>query len=184
MRRAISSHPHDCLTLDITNVAGQPGVIQHFSRIFKEQNISVNDVVTEGNSIGFTIPLPRDNADKEDLRKRIRQVQRKLVSIKIDGQAERIDCEWAQDSLGNISIIGTELTNNPGILATISSVLAAYEINISMVGHTTKQKRISFYVGKNNRKKAVQVLHKFFFDKDEEVQNYVKKQSVNILSRY
>jgi len=81
-------------------------------------------------------------------------------------------------------VVGIELANSPGILATITSVLAAYGINIVMVGHTTKQKRISFYVRRNDREKGVRVLHKFFFDKDEKVQSYVKEQILNILNRY
>jgi len=182
--KTISSHAHDCLTLDITNVAGQAGVIQYFSRIFQEHNISINDAITEGNSISFTIPLPRDKADKENLRNRIRKIQKNLGSIKINGNTEKIDCEWSQDSFGNISVVGIELANSPGILATITSVLAAYGINIVMVGHTTKQKRISFYVRRNDREKGVRVLHKFFFDKDEKVQSYVKEQILNILNRY
>jgi aspartate kinase len=167
--KTLVRHPHDALTLDITEVAGQAGVVQHFSKIFAEQGISVNDIATEGNSITFSIPLPRDEVDREDLRQRVRALQGALQSIDIEDKRHKIGCQWRQDSLENISVVGSELENRPGILSLLSATLSAHGINILTVSHTINQNRISFYVAKNDAERAYKVLHMHFIDRDETV---------------
>jgi aspartate kinase len=174
-------HPHDTLTLDITQVAGQAGVVQYFSKIFAEQGISVNDIATEGNSITFTVPLPRDESDREGLRQRIRNLQGALQSIEIGDARYKIDGQWRQDSLEHLSVVGSELANRPGILGLLCTTLSAHGINILSVGHTTQQHRISFYVAKNDAERAYKVLHMHFIDRDEKVMQRVRDETHRLI---
>lgn len=165
--KTIASHPHDCLQLDISEVAGEPGVNEYLGRVFGEAGISVNDIMTEGNTIAFTIPLPKDEADKKVLRAKIRDIQGKFTSIKINGVRRDISSEWDQESMANVSVVGSELANQEGLLKGIATALSSAGINIDQVSQTKRQHRLSFYVPHEDRKRAVQQIHMAYFDKAE-----------------
>lgn len=162
--KTIATHPHDSLSLDITDVAGEPGVNEHIGRVFGEAGISVNDIMTEGNTIVFTIPMPRDEADKILLRHKITNIQGELSSIEINGVRRAIDTKWSQENMANVCVVGSELENQEGVLAGLTNVLASIGINIDQLTHTEEQRRISFYVPYKERDRAVRAIHMAYFD--------------------
>jgi len=173
--KTIASHPHDVLTLDITAVSGESGITEYLGRVFGEAGISVNDIITEGNSISFTVPLPKDNVDKEYLRSKIRHLQGHFGGIEINGTRRQIKSEWSQEDMANVCVVGSELENQEGILAGLTMALAAIGINIKQVAHTDQQNRISFYVPHQDRERAVRVIHMAYFDKPEAYTELMRK---------
>lgn len=165
--KTIATHPHDTLYLDISEVAGESGVTQYLGRVFGEAGIAVNDIITEGNTISYTVPLPPDETDIQALRKKIRGIQSALSSIEINGTRRNITAEWDQGNMSNVSVVGSELAHQEGIMAGLSTALGSVGINIDQLAHTKKQNRISFYVPHADSQRAVQVIHKAYFDKAE-----------------
>ena len=174
--KTIASHPHDCLQLDISEVAGEPGVNEYLGKIFGEAGISVNDIMTEGNTIAFTIPLPKDDADKKVLRAKIRDIQSQFTSIKINAVRRNISSEWDQESMANVSVVGSELANQEGLLSGITTALSSAGINIEQVSQTKRQHRLSFYVPHEDREQAVQIIHMAYFDRAKEYRELMLKQ--------
>lgn len=130
--------------------------------------LSPTDIkVSNGTTIAFTIPLPKDEVDKKVLRTKIRQIQNQFTSIKINGVRRNINSEWDQESMANVSVIGSELANQEGLLAGITTALSSQGINIEQVSQTKRQHRISFYVPHEDRQRAVQIIHLAYFDRAE-----------------
>jgi len=168
--KTVATHPHDTLYLDISEVAGEPGVTEYLGKVFGEAGISVNDIITEGNTISYTVALPPDEKDIKDLREKIRDIQSQLASIEINGVRRDIETQWDKGNMANVSIIGTELAQQEGVMAGLCMALSSVGINIDQIAHTKRQARISFYVPHGQRQIAVQALHMAYFDHAESFQ--------------
>jgi len=165
--KTVATHPHDTMYLDIAEVSGEAGVAEQLLAIFREAGISVNDIITEGNTISYTMPLPEDKPEIDALRKKLRDIQQSFYSIEINGVRRNIQSEWDKGNMANVSVVGSELANQEGILAGLTTVLASVGINIDQVAHTKNQNRISFYVPHADRNHAVRAIHMAYFDKPE-----------------
>ena len=66
----------------------------------------------------------------------------------------------ARSQLGQVSIVGTGMQNEPGVASTMFSTLSAAEVNIEMI--TTSQIRITCIVNESQIDIATQVLHEAF----------------------
>ena len=157
----------DIVSFTMPEMAMMPGFVAELTQPFKEQDISINDILTAGTSISLTINLPEDEAEKTELRKRIRKTIARLRSIKLGEEVYECNPQWDK-SKANVVIIGDELKGASGVLSIISGVLAAHRISIEGITHDSEQRKISLYVDKKNAAKAVQALHRVFIDKDED----------------
>ncbi len=156
----------DVISCKIPKMAIQVGFAEALTKAFGDHGVSINDIITSSTTINFTVNLPSDEADKKELRKRIRKTILELGNIEVDGEVYQCDPEWDQ-SKANVVIIGDELRNNTGVLNIITGVLAAEGINIDGIEHTIEQRKISFYVDQKDADRAVQALHRVFIDKDK-----------------
>lgn len=157
----------DVISCKIPKMAIQAGFAGKMTDAFGAHEVSINDIITSSTTINFTVNLPGDEADKRELRKRIRKIISQLRNIEINGEIHQCNPEWDQ-SKANVVIIGDELRNNTGILNIITGILAVDRINIDGIEHTIEQRKISFYIDQKDAEKAVQSLHRIFIDKDTE----------------
>lgn len=163
----------DVLSCKIPEMAIEAGFIAELTRLFEEEGISINDVLTSSTVVSFTMNLPKDSADQEELRAKIRKIRGMMSSVVVNG--ESFDCYTQWDKgLSNVVIIGEELKDKQGVLSTISGVFSAEGVNVEGITQTPGQRKVSFYVSQRDAKKAVQALHRLFIDKDKTFAQKIK----------
>lgn len=156
----------DVLSCKIPEMAIEAGFIAELTHLFEEEGISINDVLTSSTVVSFTVNLPKDKADQEVLRAKIRKIRGKMSSIDVDGELYDCYTQWDK-GLSNVVIIGEELKDKQGVLSTISGVFSAEGVNVEGITQTPGQRKVSFYVSQRDAFKAVQALHRLFIDKDK-----------------
>ncbi len=177
--KSIISNPHvDTLTITIPEMANRKGFGAKIMGILSDHDLSMDGFFTEGTSVTFSIPLPPDESERDEHRNRIREAMKELHDITVlDERYQASDLSWTKDSLACVSVVGNELANKPGVLSEISGVLGTYGINIKSISHGESQRRIMVLIDKNNRKKAIQLLHSIFVDGDSNViQDYTSRR--------
>lgn len=174
----------DTINITIPEMATESGFLEEITRILSKYNLNVNEDLPGGTSITYAIPLPRDDADRKAVRKRIRQASNELRKITVDNEQYNCDVEWGKRNLANISIIGDELKNQDGILGLIASVLGTYHINIIGSVQNISQRKISFYIDHKKAKQAVQMLHGFFIDKNPHIKQELLVSYTNRIDEY
>ncbi len=173
----------DIVSFTIPEMEMTPGFVAELAQPFKEQGISINDILTAGTSISLTINLPTGDAEKTELRRRIRKTIARLRSIKLGEEVYECNPQWDK-SKANVVVIGDELKGAAGILSIISGVLAAHRISIEGITHDSEQRKISLYVDKKNATKAVQALHRVFIDKDEEYAKEIAGKIQDVMNSF
>ncbi len=169
--KSIASKQHtDTITISVPEMVNRAGFCSAIHQIFTKHGLSIDATPTEGTSAMFSIDLPQDASDMTEKRKAIQSACGELKELTVGGERFDIaegDIEWHKD-LACVSLIGNELTDTTGALSWVTSVLAANDINIEAISHTTKQKRVSVFVSKDDRQKAVQLLHSIMVDGNED----------------
>lgn len=163
----------DTISCKIPQMATQSGFAAALTEAFAKNGISLNDIITSSTTIDFTINLPPDKADRDELRKRIRKTLQQIRRLEINGEIHVCKSQWRKEHQANLVIIGNEMRNTAGILSNITGVLAALGINIEMASQTAAQRQISFHIDHKDALRAVQALHRVFLDKDKK---YVQKE--------
>ncbi|MBN2306815.1 aspartate kinase [Candidatus Peregrinibacteria bacterium] len=169
--KSIASKQHtDTITISVPEMVNRAGFCSAIHQVFTKHGLSIDATPTEGTSAMFSIDLPQDASDMAEKRKAIQAACGELKALTVNGERFDIaegDIEWRQD-LACVSLVGNELIDTTGALSWVTSVLAANDINIEAISHTTKQKRVSVFVSKNDRQKAVQLLHSIMVDGNED----------------
>lgn len=178
----------DGVTVKIPEMADQSGFLEAIGKIFGSKNVSIDGIYSEGTSITFTTPMPRDASAKEIYRNKIREVLSCLKELVVNGEryTPPQPATWHKGDLVCISVIGKELHGKAGILSLISGVLSAWGKNITCVAHGSEQIRVSFVIDQGESTEATQLLHSIFVDNDPQViQEFEERhmRSVNKLTR-
>ncbi len=181
--KAIQSQKCDLVTFRCPDMIDQSGFEEKLSAAFTKEGISISDPLSSGAALGYSIALPKGVSDRDHLREKLRSICRECSEIVIDGETYGMKIEWAQE-VANISVIGAELANKPGILAEITGVFAAYNISVEGATQEPAQRKISFYVQENARREAVSALHAYFIDRDPVVREHVARRRAEISARY
>lgn len=150
------------------------------SGVAKEDSIARITVVGKNNKIGrlyqvFNLLAKNDiNVDiivqavEEGLQKDISfSIKEKDLACSLDllnKEANNLDIEEIKSfsGLSKISIVGTGITNNPGIAADLFEILYQNNINMHMI--STSEIKISVLVNSNVADLALNVLHNFFIE--------------------
>ena len=137
--------------ITIRGVPDSPGISARVFEPLTDADISVDTIVQNASEehltdLSFTV-------DRGDVPQALEVTRRVATDI---GAA---DCV-AKDHLGNVSIVGTGMQNEPGFASRMFRALADAEINIEMI--TTSQIRITCIVGEPHVAEAVRVLHEAF----------------------
>lgn len=159
----------DLITIGMPEMADEAGFAAAITEVFKKRGLSIDGIFTEGTSITFSIPVPEDDADLKVVREIIRDVMEQLKTIDVNEEQYSVDeLEW-DESRASISVIGVEMHDRVGMLASISGVFSAFGMNVTAVVHGAKQTRIHYLVDKKDLRRAEQLLHSIFVDRDEKV---------------
>ncbi len=165
----VSNMNMDAITIDVPEMADEPGFVAAISDVFAKHGISIDGIFPEGTSITFSIPLPEDESDRKVARKTIRTILEKLKTIEVNEELYTVDdIEWDK-SRASISVVGKEMHDRVGMLANISGVFSAFGINITAVVHGSKQTRINYLIDKQDCQRAERLLHSIFVDNDPEI---------------
>ena len=130
--------------ITITGMENQPGSAYGVFRLMADRGISVDIILGSGENDGemaFTI-------EKSNLKAAASALKTNLRSGTI---------KW-DDNFSKISVIGTGLESNPGVVSEIFAALAGEKINIEMI--TTSEIKISLLIERRDTDRAVKALHK------------------------
>ena len=129
-------------------------------RIFNglaKENIAVDMIVQstsavkEKNDIVFTV-TKTDMADTVGV---LEQLKNEIGFARVDVEA----------NVAKVSIVGAGMLGNPGVAARMFGALASENINLDVI--STSEITISCLIAKEDEKKAVNVVHRFFFPNEE-----------------
>ena len=129
--------------ITITGMENQPGSAYGVFRLMADRGISVDIILGSGENDGemaFTI-------EKSNLKAAASALKTNLRSGTI---------KW-DDNFSKISVIGTGLESNPGVVSEIFAALAGEKINIEMI--TTSEIKISLLIERRDTDRAVKALH-------------------------
>lgn len=171
LKAIISNENIDTLTLECGLMADKPGFIATISQAFHRRGISVDNVFTEGTSIGFSIPIPstKNQADRDLKRRIINELADELKVLEVGGEVYNPKVTIKQNE-ANIALVGEELKGKIGlILASITVALNEVNIPITAISTGGDNRRISICVPEEKRKLAVQILHKILFDQKTQI---------------
>ncbi len=166
--KTIVTNSHiDTLTVEIPEMADQDGFMSTITEIFTKHGVSIDGIFTEGTSITFSIPMPRDNSEKEMHRDKIRTIENELKTVTVKDERYSVDVTaWSKGEFASLSLVGRELRDKRGILGYASGILGAFGINIQAISHGGLQTRISFLIDEQHREKATQILHAVLVERD------------------
>ena len=85
-----------------------------------------------------------------------------LEQLKNEIGFARVDVEA---NVAKVSIVGAGMLGNPGVAARMFGALASENINLDVI--STSEITISCLIAKEDEKKAVNVVHRFFFPNEE-----------------
>ncbi len=132
------------------------GFMEKVFEIFAKHKVSVDMVSTSEVSISVTV----------DSKYGISAVVNELSSLgKISAAADR----------ASISVVGGGIKCQPGVVGVIFSTLAAAGINVEMISMGASEINVSFVVDGKNADEAVRLLHRAFFESNQ--QNVKNHQS-------
>jgi len=179
--KCIASNKHvDTITLTVPAMANRKGFLSAISDVLERNGLSIDTFTTEGTSIFCSIDLPQDEADKEEARKAIATACKEMDNLTVGGENYSIPdgaIEWKRH-LASLSIVGNELVDKQGALTWITSILAAHDINIEVISHTTNQKRVTIFVEEKELQNAVQAIHSVLVDGNEDDIQYLVDKRV------
>lgn len=132
-------------------VPDQPGIAARVFEPLSVAGVSVDTIVQNASAerltdLSFTV-------ERGDVAKAL-EVTRGVASTIGAGECT------AEDHLGNVSIVGTGMQNEPGVASTMFRSLADAGVNIEMI--TTSQIRITCIVHEDQVNDAVRTLHTAF----------------------
>ena len=141
----------------VRGVPDVPGVAYQIFDALAKENIAVDMIVQSAgsvkdkNDIVFTV-TKTDMADTVGV----------LDTLKDKVGFTRVDVEA---NVAKVSIVGAGMLGNPGVAARMFGALASENINLDVI--STSEITISCLIAKEDEKKAVNVVHRFFFPTDE-----------------
>ena len=141
----------------VRGVPDVPGVAYQIFDALAKENIAVDMIVQsasnvkEKNDIVFTV-TKTDMADTVGV---LEQLKGKIGFVRVDVEA----------NVAKVSIVGAGMLGNPGVAARMFGALASEKINLDVI--STSEITISCLIAKEDEKKAVNVVHRFFFPTEE-----------------
>ena len=141
----------------VRGVPDVPGVAYQIFDSLAKENVAVDMIVQsassvkEKNDIVFTV-TKTDMADTVGV---LDQLKDKIGFDRVDVEA----------NVAKVSIVGAGMLGNPGVAARMFGALASENINLDVI--STSEITISCLIAKEDEKKAVNVVHRFFFPAEE-----------------
>ncbi len=137
--------------ITIRGIPDKPGIAASVFTPLSNANISVDTIVQNASAenltdLSFTV-------DEKDLNTALEVTQSVALTI------NATECT-TRNQLGQVSIVGTGMQNEPGVASTMFSTLSAAEVNIEMI--TTSQIRITCIIDESQIDIATRVLHQAF----------------------
>ncbi len=143
----------DTARLALVGLADEPGIAFRVFSLLSKEKINV-DVILQSigrentKDISFTVT----KGDMEAA-KRVLEEHREYIGF------DHIDVD---DNIAKVSIVGAGMMNNPGVAATMFEALYSAGINIHMI--STSEIKVSVLVDLADADRAVQAIHRKFFD--------------------
>ncbi|MFQ5721380.1 MAG: aspartate kinase [Candidatus Aminicenantales bacterium] len=130
-------------------VGYKPGIIAEIGSILSDMGINIYSVITSQTCINLLLDMKDSRRSYESIKK--------LVG----GIIEKIDLE---DNIALIAVIGEGLLERRGVAARIFSAVAEASVNIEMISSGASEVASYFIVQEKDVRKAVNAIHREFFE--------------------
>ena len=143
----------DIARLALVGLADEPGIAFRIFSLLSKEKINVDIILQsigreDKKDISFTVAKSDTEAAKQIL-----EENRDYIGF------DHID---VNDNIAKVSIVGAGMINNPGVAAGMFEALFNAGINIHMI--STSEIKVSVLVDLADADRAVQVVHRKFFD--------------------
>lgn len=129
-------------------VGFKPGIIAEIGRVLSDMGINIYSVITSQTCINLLI-------GKNDSRKSYKSIK-KLA----DGVIEKVNLE---DNMALIAVVGEGLLKRKGVISRVFNAVAEEDVNIEMISLGASEVACYFIVIKDDVKKAINAVHREFF---------------------
>lgn len=145
---------NDIARISLVGVHDTPGIAYRvFSKLAARKinvDIILQSVGRDGTKdITFTVPRTQSDDAVEALKESAESLG-----------ASEVLCDT---NVSKVSIVGAGMESHPGVAATMFEALSAANINIQMI--STSEIKISVLINREDSEKAVQAVHRAFFDR-------------------
>jgi len=132
-----------------SNVGRVPGLLGQIASTYGRQGINIKSVVTSQTSINILI-------SSQDIR-RCQEITPKMKIAEVENVFYRTD-------ISLIAAVGEGVLQKPGVAARIFSAVSRHGINVEMISAGASQVTIYFLVSLKDRNRALQAIHREFFE--------------------
>ena len=136
------------ITINSPRMIDTPGFLKQVSEIFEKNKIAIDMVSTSEANISLTTDGKRNF---KEVIKNLKMLDYEITVKVIEGSAK-------------ICVVGEGMKHIPGVAARIFSVLARKHINIEAISQGASEINITFLVREQDANKAVNEIHKEFFN--------------------
>jgi aspartate kinase len=146
--------------ITLLGVPDEPGVAGRIFRTMAEANVNVDMIIQ--NEPLLDPPLVGQAARRADMSFTVPREDGRVAREALEGIVGELGIEHvaAEESMGKVSIVGAGMRSNPGVAATVFTVLGEAGINIEMI--STSPIKISCVIAADRVPEAVRGLHAAF----------------------
>jgi aspartate kinase len=145
------TYDRDQAKITVVHIPDKPGIAANLFTPLSERNISVDMIIQNASSQGFT-----------DLTFTVAKKDMKVAQKIVEATAKEIGAKKVEvdDDVAKISIIGVGMVSHSGVAAKMFKTMADESINIMMI--STSEIKISCVIQRKYTELAVMVLHDAF----------------------
>jgi aspartate kinase len=145
------TYDRDQAKITVVHIPDKPGIAANLFTPLSERNISVDMIIQNASSQGFT-----------DLTFTVAKKDMKVAQKIVEATAKEIGAKKVEvdDDVAKISIIGVGMVSHSGVAAKMFKTMADESINIMMI--STSEIKISCVIQRKYSELAVMVLHDAF----------------------
>ena len=145
------THDRDQAKITVVHIPDKPGIAANLFMPLSERNISVDMIIQNASSQGFT------DITFTVSKKEMKEAQKIVEATAKDIGAKKVEVD---DDVAKVSIIGVGMVSHSGVAAKMFKTMADEGVNIMMI--STSEIKISCIIQRKYTELAVMVLHDAF----------------------
>lgn len=145
------TYDRDQAKITVVHIPDKPGIAANLFTPLSERNISVDMIIQNASSQGYTdLTFTVSKKDMKDAQKIVEATAKEIGAKKVE----------VDDEVAKVSIIGVGMVSHSGVAAKMFKTMADESINIMMI--STSEIKISCVIQRKYTELAVTVLHDAF----------------------
>ncbi len=159
------SHIHNIalLTFEGSGMIGVPGYSQKLLSVLAQNNINVVMITQASSEHSICIGIDQTHASHS----------KKIIdeAFNFEIEANKINPVIVEDQLSIVALVGEQMKNYQGISGKMFSALGKNNVNVKAIAQGASEKNITAVIDSSDIKKALNILHEAFFEKQVKLLN-------------